>query len=437
MTARRTLGLIVAFALIVGASYLGRSLFSSDPEPTDLATQPEVDLTELNRTITVLAERAPERGESLEYRRLGDLYVTKADITGDLGDYRQAITAFQSAVAINPTGVEDRFSLASTLLTLHEFKKADELVQQLVAEDPENPEILALAGDTALERGDLAAARVHYDALAALVADDPAVTVRLANLAYVTGQPAVAQSLAAEVVDRAASLPDEEMAFFHSFAGSVGFLTGDLDSAEFHHQAAAALTPGDQGALGELARVRAAVGEYDSAIELLEQANEIQPEPDHLTRLADLYAITGTASDETIQRLFDEGTDLATQDADYSRAWARLHAQFLLDHERDLDEALRIAERDLEQRQDAGAWDLYAWALFHQGRFDEARAASDKALGTGVVNAAYLYHAGSISAALGEPERAASELRLALDLNPGFEPVHGAKAEALLADVGG
>jgi tetratricopeptide (TPR) repeat protein len=271
--------------------------------------------------------------------------------------------------------------------------------------------------------------------LAGLVPDDPAVTVRLANLAYLTGRPAEAQALARRALDQVGSLADEDVAFFHSFVGSVGFLTGDLDSAEFHHATAAALTPWDQGALGELARVRAATGDYDAAIALLEQANAIQPEPDHLTRLADLYAITGAANPETVQRLFDEGTALATQDADYSRAWARLHAYFLLDHGIDTADALSIAKGELEQRRDAGAWDLYAWALFHNGRLDEARNAADKASATGVINAAFLYHAGVISAELGETSRAIAELEQALSLNPGFEPVHAARATELLDDL--
>lgn len=435
MSFRRIIGLIAAFAVVVGLSYVGRP-GSADATPP-LTPAPAADLTELNRLIGVHAARAPERLESLEFRTLGDLYTERADQTSNLGDYRLALDAYGRAVAIDPEDITSRLSLATAALTLHEFADAATLAEQLVTDAPGDPSVLALAGDVALERGDYQRAADLFSALDAAVLAatsnrDPAVTVRLANLAYLTGDTAEAMRLADIAVRQSASFRPADRAFYEALAGSIAFLTGDLKGAEAHHEVAVALTPTDQGALGELSRVRAALGDYASAIALLEEANRIFPEPDHLTRLADLYLITGTATTATIESLYAQGMALATLDADHERSWARIRAQFLLDHDRDVDEALAIAEQDLGLRADVGGWDLYAWALLANGEPESARAASDRALALGTPNAAFWYHAGAISAELGDTERAIAELERALSLNPGFEPIHAAEAAALL-----
>ncbi|MGH2585056.1 MAG: tetratricopeptide repeat protein, partial [Dehalococcoidia bacterium] len=83
------------------------------------------------------------------------------------------------------------------------------------------------------------------------------------------------------------------------------------------------------------------------------------------------------------------------------------------------------------------AWDALAWALYKAGRYDEALAASDQALRLGTRDPLMRYHAGMIALALGQTERAAAELRLAVSPNPAFSVRYGAEAVRVLGELGG
>ena len=64
--------------------------------------------------------------------------------------------------------------------------------------------------------------------------------------------------------------------------------------------------------------------------------------------------------------------------------------------------------------------DVYAWALYRAGRFDEARTKSDEALRLGTIEPILYFHAGMIAAKQGDAERAKTHLSKALAINPKF-----------------
>src|SRR5262249_27119153 len=99
----------------------------------------------------------------------------------------------------------------------------------------------------------------------------------------------------------------------------------------------------------------------------------------------------------------------------------RTLAQFYATKNRDVDEAVKLAEEELKVRGGPYTDDALAWALYRAGKLPEARAASDKALGLGTKDATLLYHGGAIRIAAGEVEAGQKMIRRALDLNPRFE----------------
>jgi tetratricopeptide (TPR) repeat protein len=102
---------------------------------------------------------------------------------------------------------------------------------------------------------------------------------------------------------------------------------------------------------------------------------------------------------------------------------------------RDPDAALTLARADLAERQDAGAYDTLAWALYHLGRYDEADEAMAEVVAIGTDTASVNYHAGAIAAAVGDDERAIAHLRAALDINPTFGLGDADDARSLLHDL--
>ena len=69
---------------------------------------------------------------------------------------------------------------------------------------------------------------------------------------------------------------------------------------------------------------------------------------------------------------------------------------------------------------------------------DDIQAAryTERALALGTPNALFLFHAGTIQAALGHDDEARSLLREALDTNPHFSIQHAPEAQALLENLG-
>ena len=104
---------------------------------------------------------------------------------------------------------------------------------------------------------------------------------------------------------------------------------------------------------------------------------------------------------------------------------------FLCDHDLDLPLALEMMRADFETRKDIAARDALAWALFKNGKAEEAAEHMKEAVKLGTQDARMFYHGALILEKLGHKERAREYLDKALDLNPYFSLIHVESAKAL------
>lgn len=88
-----------------------------------------------------------------------------------------------------------------------------------------------------------------------------------------------------------------------------------------------------------------------------------------------------------------------------------------------LDEALRLAEADLAQREDRGAWATLAWVLHRAGEGEAALEAAERALTWGAPPPAVLHLAGVVIHTYGETARGRRILREALEGEAELGPV--------------
>ena len=93
-------------------------------------------------------------------------------------------------------------------------------------------------------------------------------------------------------------------------------------------------------------------------------------------------------------------------------------------------EALRIAQLEIANRHDVNRLDAYAWALYGNGRYEEAKKQIGMALAVGVREARMFYHAGAIAAKLHDEASASRYLKQSVELNPSSESAAAAR-EAL------
>jgi tetratricopeptide (TPR) repeat protein len=264
-----------------------------------------------------------------------------------------------------------------------------------------------------------------------------AVRARLARVAFLRGDAEEATRLAkqAEEGARREGAFGATLAWYTAFRGKLALDGGRYDDALALYRRAAKIAPEYHVAIGGLAAATAAGGDIDEAIGLYRRAIRIVPDPVYLGALGDLYARSDRA--DLARQRYGAVDAIATIAATQRRAYDRQLALFWADHDRRLDDALEIARTSLETRRDIYGYDTLAWVQFRLGELADARSASDRALALGTPDPRLWFHAGMISAALGEDERAARELSTALRLSPRFDALLSEAARTTLAGLTG
>jgi tetratricopeptide (TPR) repeat protein len=175
-------------------------------------------------------------------------------------------------------------------------------------------------------------------------------------------------------------------------------------------------------------------GRRAEAITLLEAATTRLPTPDAVAALGDLYFLAGqTESAERAYTLVERIGEVARATG---AVYDRQLVLFAADHDRAVEDAISLAQSELELRQDIYAWDALAWALYKGDRLDEAAAAAVKATALGTPDPRLAYHAGMIAAARGETDLARRLLTQALAGAAFLPPLQVPIAERALAAMG-
>jgi tetratricopeptide (TPR) repeat protein len=103
-------------------------------------------------------------------------------------------------------------------------------------------------------------------------------------------------------------------------------------------------------------------------------------------------------------------------------------ALFYADHDVNLQTSLEKARAAYDARPSIHAADTLAWTLYKTENYKEAQKYSSEALRLGTRDPLKLFHAGMISRALGQRERAREYLQKAVDLNPHFSLLYSDEA---------
>jgi tetratricopeptide (TPR) repeat protein len=390
-----------------------------------------LSVDQINRSIAAWsANLEAEPQDFLSATNLATLYHGRGQLTGDLADHERARDVLATALAVAPAYAPSRALAAAIRYTLHDFEGAFAAADALYREDSTQLGALATRADAALELGLIDEARRDLGVLA-IAAESSAVDIRLARLAFLTGDSDEAVRLARAARDRAVQSGAIDLGFYEYALGEYGRLSGDAVLARAGFEAALAFRPGDLGALLGLARIEAFDGDMSAAIALLQTAVAMAPQPETLAILGDLRAAIGdpVRADEA----FDTVRFIADLGSIQGEVFDRQLIRFELDHGRATAETLAAARASAEARPDASGHDLLAWALFRLGRFDEAAAAIGVARATGADDAQLSFHAGATALARGDRDGGIALIELALAKGPALDPGERAEAELLIA----
>jgi tetratricopeptide (TPR) repeat protein len=365
---------------------------------------------------------------------LAAAFMRKARETGDPDYYARASAALDRAVALDPGHYGALRARAWVLLGKHEFGAALRAARTARRTEPRDWWNYGNLADACVELG-------RYDdavrATTRMMALRPGLPVytRVAALRALTGD----RRGAIEALELALSTADpgdaEQRAWILTYLGHEHWALGELSEADARYEAALAVFPDYHLALPGLARVRAAEGASAEAVRLYERALAVAPLPTTAGALGDLYATIGDP--RRASTTYDFAMYMGRVATVRGQTLGRDLALFLVDHERDPDEALRLATIDAARRRDIYTDDALGWVLYKRGRSADAKRALGRALRLGTEDAGLEFHAGMIAAALGHPRSAARHLHAALALNPHFDVRHATLARTTLAALGG
>ncbi len=419
------IALIVAVVAVIASGLGPVPNKSSYPDPSRIGP-----LADTAAAIVLFQDRVATDPNPINLTLLAQLQARRSRETGDITQLSSAEAALNQALTAQPDYAPAVSTLASLLFAQHRFDEA--LAAAHRAHDL-NPRLgaLALVGDVLLATGDYEGAALTYSEVAATTSS-PGLTARIAHLNELSGRPrdAIAQMEEAAATHLRQGGVGEEAAWFQVRLGDLNFSIGNLEEADHRYRAALELFPRYWSALAGRAKVSAARGDFDRAIDFYESAAAVLPRPEIMLALGDVYSAAGKSAEATDSYATVE---VIAQLAD--GAYDRALALYFAEHGRP-DDAVNLAEAGLATRKDIYSYDALAWALYHQGRSEEARQAMDQAMLLGTQDPILLFHSGAISFALGNEEAAADELNAALELNPGFHPIYGPQAQKLLDEIG-
>jgi tetratricopeptide (TPR) repeat protein len=382
--------------------------------------------------------RVSEAGTSpshLDLIYLSDAYLDRSRATGDLGDLSRAQAALEQAAAVTPDPrlVEVRQALVA--FSLHEWQRAEQLADRVLAEDPNHLAALGLSGDLYLETGRVDAAHARYLQLDRLVSS-PAVWSRLGRVAFITGDPAAAIRLVSRAAASALEEGSADAAAFYRFQlAELYRQTAQLDRAAAAYEQALDALPSYLSASVGLARTREAQGRRSDAIDLLERAVATLPQPETVAMLGDLYALSGDR--EKADRTYALVDRIGEVGRANGSVYDRQLTLFAADHDRDVADAVARARHELRSRPDIYGYDALAWALFKTGDIAAAAEAADRALALGTPDPRLAYHAGMIAAAQGRTDAARVLLQQAIRGAAMLPPLQVPVAESALATLDG
>lgn len=396
------------------------------PVPTDLLTPQPTATNHLIHTAQVTVARNPK--DAAGYAGLGAAYFQRARETGDVSDYQLAEESLAKSLDLNSADFSADAALgtmAEICMGEHRFTDALGFAQKSLSLGTGDLSPFAIVGDAYADMGEYDKAAAAYSKLtprdmtlaprAAYARDS-----RLAYLKFIAGDTQGAIHLMKTAVTEGieAQLPSENLAWLYYELGEFSAQAGDAASADAAYLAALTTHPGDYRALASLAKLRANNGRYAEAIDLYQKAIAVVPMPIFIAELGDLYAKLGDQASARKQYALVEYIGLLghINQVLHNRDLALFYA----DHDTKLSEALNLAQKELEVRRDVYTWDALAWALYKNGKLEEAGKASEKAMQFGTQDALLLFHAGIIADALGYREQARGELEKALQINPHF-----------------
>ena len=329
--------------------------------------------------------------------------------------YAQVELALQKSFEISPANFDGERIHVWLLLGKHEFAAALQEATQLNKRMPDDVMVYGFLTDANVELGNYKEAETACQRMLDLRTGNLPGVTRAAYLRELFGDVEGSLELMNMAFQSTPPTQAEDGAWILTQMAHLNLAIGNVDKSEKLLRQALVMFLGHHYALGNLAKVRIQQKRYAEAVELLRQRYEAAPHAENLYDLAEALQLAGrTGEEKKAFAEFEHKSLLETNRGDNSN-----HALifYYADHANEPAKALDVARREIARRHDTFTLDAYAWALYSNGQYAEARKQMEMALAVGIRNATMFRHAGEIALKTGDKPTAERYLRQAAELN--------------------
>jgi tetratricopeptide (TPR) repeat protein len=374
------------------------------------------------------ARRSPN--DSKTWSDLGDALAQRVRDSSDQSCFGHAELSYGRALALDPRNLKAVTGLAWVYGGRHLFDQSVDWARKALEIDPQEPIAFGIIGDAELERGEYDQALAHYQKMMDLRPDLSSYS-RGGYLLWLTGHRSKGILLMERAVRAGASFA-ENSAWCRAKLAMMLFDDGGLIPAWQILEPALATAPRNIHVLLAAGRIMTARHDYSAAIEFYEKALATAPNIEALAAIGDLQALQGETAkaEETYEQV--EALHLANLSTGLHDHMQM--ARYYADHDRNLVEALRLAEQNKLTRNILQA-DTLAWVYFKHGDQAKAVEAINRALSQGNLDPTTFFHAGMIALRNGDRAAARRYLSSALSFNPEFNPMDAPRARETLKEL--
>ncbi len=360
--------ILLSVAIFVTAIFVVRSINKSP----DTAPPTKADQRILRAQQSIA--KFPDKADG--YNQLASAYMQKARETADFSFNAQADAAITHSLAVEPDNYDGLKLRTKLQLTYHRFAEALETTHHIQTFRNDDHDVWGQMTDALVELGDYPAAVKAAQKMVNLRPDSSGYA-RVSYLRSLHGDTQGAIDAMSAAVKAANPNDPEGVAWCHVQLGNELMNAGKLAEAEREFDTALLIFPNHSLALQSKARARVAAGDLQGAVAIYEREPN---SADAAQALGDLYTKLGQA--DYARAAYQKFDTLERENAALERSWRHM-VNFWLDHDQNLVEALRLASTEYESRKDIFTCDSLAWALFKNGRIDEAKKVIQEALRTG------------------------------------------------------
>ena len=368
--------------------------------------------------------------DSIGWIHLGDLLAQKLRDTADHNYLTAAESAYQRALFLDPEALSAMTGMAWVTGTKHTFDESTNWAKRVLEIDPENADAFGILGDAEVELGDYEAAFDHYQSMMDLRPDLSSWS-RGAHLVWLTGDRSKSVWLMEKAI-RAGAPHAENTAWCRANLAMMHFNNGALLPAVNSLSPALKSAPNNVHVLLAAARISTAQGDHQKAASHYHTILRQGENHEALVGLGDLLMSQGDP--KAAESYYSRVEELHNA---HSAAASHDHmamAKFFADHDRNLIQAMRLAEQHKLTKNVREA-DVLAWVYLKNGHLEKAVATMKRALAQSTPDPEMHFHAGMIAAAAGDRSAARKHLQKALSLNPRFHPLHAPEAHRTLDSI--